>query len=61
MSISSLPAVKFQFPAPRDEERGPWDRGQIAALTVALQASLARERASSKRTPIFYGVNIHWR
>jgi two-component system, sensor histidine kinase PdtaS len=48
MSISSLPAVKFQFPAPRDEERGPWDGGRIAALTVALQASLARERASQQ-------------
>jgi hypothetical protein len=47
MSISSLPAVKFQFPRPRDEERGPWDREQIAALTVALQASLARDRANA--------------
>jgi two-component sensor histidine kinase len=48
MSISSLPAVKFQFPQPRDEEHNPWDREQTAALTVALQGSLSRERASQQ-------------
>ncbi len=48
MSISSLPAVKFQFPQPRDEEHNPWDREQIAALTVALGGSLSRERASQQ-------------
>jgi two-component sensor histidine kinase len=44
MSISSLPVAKFQFP--HEEERDPRDQKQIAALTGALQASLARESAS---------------
>jgi hypothetical protein len=46
MSISSLPVAKFQFPWGREEERDPRDQKQIAALTPALQASLAREGAS---------------
>jgi len=45
MSISSLPVSKFQFPWAREEERDPRDQ-KIAALTAALQASLARESAS---------------
>jgi two-component system, sensor histidine kinase PdtaS len=45
MSISSLPVAKFQFPWAREEERDPRDQ-KIAALTAALQASLARESAS---------------
>jgi hypothetical protein len=46
MSISSLPAAKFQFPWPGDEGGGPRDQKEIAALTVALKASLARQSAS---------------
>jgi len=46
MSISSLPAAKFQFPWPGDEGGGPWGQKQIAALNVALKASLARESVS---------------
>jgi len=46
MSISSLPVAKFKFPWAREEERDPRDQKQIAALTAALQASLARETAS---------------
>jgi two-component sensor histidine kinase len=46
MSISSLPVAKFQFPWAREEERDPRYQTQIAALTAALQASLARETAS---------------
>jgi two-component sensor histidine kinase len=46
MSISSLPVAKFQFPWAREEERDPREQKQIAALTAALQASLARETAS---------------
>ena len=45
MSISSLPVAKFQFPWAREEECDPQEQ-QIAALTAALQASLARESAS---------------
>jgi two-component sensor histidine kinase len=45
MSFSSLPVAKFQFPWAREEERDPRDQ-KIAALTAALQASLARESAS---------------
>jgi two-component sensor histidine kinase len=48
MSISSLPSAKFQFPWPGDEGGGPRDRKQVAALTIALQASLARERAAQQ-------------
>jgi hypothetical protein len=43
MSISSLPVAKFQFPWAREEEPDPREQKQIAALTAALQASLARE------------------
>jgi hypothetical protein len=46
MSISSLPATKFQFPWAPEEEPDPQNQKQIAALTAALQASLARERVS---------------
>ena len=46
MSISSLPVAKFQFPWAPEEERDPRDRKQVAALTAALQASLARESVS---------------
>jgi two-component system, sensor histidine kinase PdtaS len=46
MSISSLPVAKFEFPWAPEEERDPRDRRQIAALTAALQASLARESVS---------------
>jgi two-component sensor histidine kinase len=47
MSISSLPAANFQFPWPGDEGGGPWvQKKEIAALNVALKASLARESAS---------------
>jgi two-component sensor histidine kinase len=46
MSISSLPVAKFQFPWAPEEERDPRDRKQIAALTAALQTSLARESVS---------------
>jgi two-component system, sensor histidine kinase PdtaS len=48
MSIFSLPTVKFRPQWPGDEERNPQDRKQIAALTVALRASLARESASQQ-------------
>lgn len=48
MSIFTLSTAKFQSQWPDHEERSPQDRKQIAALTVALQASLARERASQQ-------------
>ena len=46
MSFFSFPVTKFQFPWPHEEEGDLRDQKQIAALTVALQASLARESAS---------------
>jgi two-component sensor histidine kinase len=46
MSFFSLQVAKFQFPWPHEEEGDLRDQKQIAALTVALQASLARESAS---------------
>jgi two-component sensor histidine kinase len=48
MSIFTLPSAKFQSQWLDHEERSPQDRKQIAALAVALQASLARERASQQ-------------
>jgi len=56
MSFFSLPVAKVQFPWPHEEEGDLRDQKQIAALTVALQASLARESASRQAN-----VNIHWR
>jgi hypothetical protein len=53
MSISSLPVAKFEFPWAPEEECDPRDRRQIAALTAALQASLARESVSRQQRRTF--------
>jgi two-component sensor histidine kinase len=48
MSIFSLPTAKFQPQWLGDEERSPQDGKQVAALTAALRASLARESVSQQ-------------
>jgi two-component sensor histidine kinase len=52
MSIFSLPTAKFQPQWPGAEERRPQDRKQIAALTVALRASLTRKSASQQANAV---------
>ena len=48
MSVSSLPIAKFRVSVDGEKRRDPQGQEQIAALTAALDASLARERASQQ-------------